>query len=48
MPHLLQSMVAPHLTGLGGGGTMLIHRHRQNKTTVVDFREAAPTRPARK
>ena len=34
--------VAPHVTGLGGGGIMLIHMNRSNKSVVIDFRETAP------
>jgi len=32
----------PHLASLGGGGVMLIHQTRINKTTVIDFRERSP------
>lgn len=37
------AVAAPHLTGLGGGGVMMIHRHRDsNNTKVIDFREMTP------
>ncbi len=36
------AVTSPHLTGLGGGGTMLLHKNRENKTVIIDFREAAP------
>uniref|UniRef100_A0A0K2U206 Gammaglutamyltransferase 7 [Alligator sinensis] n=1 Tax=Lepeophtheirus salmonis TaxID=72036 RepID=A0A0K2U206_LEPSM len=36
------SLVAPHLTGIGGGGFILIHARRSNKTSVIDFRETSP------
>ena len=39
---LCMALVAPHLTGLGGGGVMMVHEHRKNKTVVIDFRETAP------
>lgn len=32
----------PQSTGLGGGGFMLIHIAKENKTYAVDFRERAP------
>ena len=32
----------PHITGIGGGGLMLIHSHRKNTSVVIDFRETAP------
>ena len=36
------SVYEPHITSIGGGGMMLIHRHRTNKSTVIDFRETVP------
>ena len=35
------AMAEPHITGIGGGGFMLIHQHRRNFSTVIDFRESA-------
>ena len=35
-------MVDPHVSGLGGGGVMLLHQHRTNRSVVVDFRETVP------
>ena len=35
-------MAEPHITGIGGGGLMLIHSHRKITSTVIDFRETAP------
>ena len=32
----------PHITSLGGGGMMLLHRHRTNKSVIIDFRETVP------
>lgn len=39
---LCLALTEPHLTGIGGGGLMLIHSHRKNTSTVIDFRETAP------
>ena len=36
------AVVNPHITGIGGGGVMIIHMHRSNETVVIDFRETAP------
>lgn len=36
------SVERPQSTGLGGGGFMLIHLAKPNKTLAVDFREQAP------
>ena len=36
------SVERPQSTGLGGGGFMLIHLAKENKTIAVDFREKAP------
>ena len=35
---LCLTAVAPHQTGLGGGGVMMIHQNRPNKTVIIDFR----------
>ncbi|XP_049725632.1 glutathione hydrolase 7 isoform X1 [Elephas maximus indicus] len=35
-------IVAPHSSGLGGGGVMLVHDIRRNKSRLIDFRESAP------
>ena len=32
----------PDLCDQGGGGMMLIHQKRSNKSVVIDFREMAP------
>ena len=32
----------PHITSIGGGGMMLLHRHRTNKSVIIDFRETVP------
>ncbi|XP_063104555.1 glutathione hydrolase 7 isoform X4 [Cavia porcellus] len=39
---LCLGIVAPHSSGLGGGGVMLIHDIRQNESHLIDFRESAP------
>ena len=36
------ALVEPHVTGIGGGGLMLVHSHRRNTSVVIDFRETAP------
>ena len=36
------SVYEPHITSIGGGGMMLLHRHRTNKSVVIDFRETVP------
>ena len=36
------SVYEPHITSIGGGGMMLLHRHRTNKSIVIDFRETVP------
>ncbi|XP_023323180.1 uncharacterized protein LOC111697400 [Eurytemora carolleeae] len=38
------AVALPHLASLGGGGVLLLHQTRENKTTVVDFRELSPTK----
>lgn len=35
-------VVAPHYSGLGGGGFILIHLFRSNETIAIDCREVAP------
>ena len=39
---LCLALVAPHVTGLGGGGLMMVHDHRANTSKVIDFRETTP------
>merc|ERR1719167_1873269 len=39
---ICQSLVQPHIAGLGGGGVMLVHQHRTNTSVVIDFRETVP------
>ena len=39
---LCLSVALPSRAGLGGGGIMLIHQLRTNKTTVLDFQEVSP------
>ncbi|XP_053937576.1 glutathione hydrolase 7 isoform X2 [Cuculus canorus] len=39
---LCAGIVNPHTSGLGGGGVMLVHDIRKNKSWVIDFREVAP------
>ncbi|KAM9786295.1 glutathione hydrolase 7 [Neosynchiropus ocellatus] len=39
---LCLGIVHPHTSGLGGGGVMLVHDIRKNKTRIIDFRETAP------
>ncbi|XP_038014913.1 glutathione hydrolase 7 isoform X3 [Motacilla alba alba] len=39
---LCAGIVNPHTSGLGGGGVMLIHDIRKNRSWVIDFREVAP------
>ncbi|KAM5220024.1 glutathione hydrolase 7 isoform 2-T2 [Hipposideros larvatus] len=39
---LCLGIVAPHSSGLGGGGVMLVHDIRGNKSRLIDFRESAP------
>lgn len=34
-------VVQPQMAGLGGGGLMLIYRHQDQKTTMINFREQA-------
>ncbi|XP_068453973.1 glutathione hydrolase 7 [Clinocottus analis] len=40
---LCLGIVHPHTSGIGGGGVMLVHNIRKNKTRVIDFRETAPS-----
>ncbi|XP_068768661.1 glutathione hydrolase 7 isoform X2 [Struthio camelus] len=39
---LCVGIVNPHTSGIGGGGVMLVHDIRKNKSKVIDFREVAP------
>ncbi|XP_054130844.1 glutathione hydrolase 7 isoform X2 [Melozone crissalis] len=39
---LCAGIVNPHSSGLGGGGVMLLHDIRKNRSWVIDFREVAP------
>uniref|UniRef100_A0A8C6YVF6 Glutathione hydrolase n=4 Tax=Nothoprocta TaxID=8806 RepID=A0A8C6YVF6_NOTPE len=39
---LCAGVVNPHTSGIGGGGVMLVHDIRKNKSEVIDFRETAP------
>ncbi|XP_036274791.1 glutathione hydrolase 7 isoform X3 [Pipistrellus kuhlii] len=39
---LCLGIVAPHSSGLGGGGVMLVHDIRRNESHLIDFRESAP------
>ncbi|XP_050999545.1 glutathione hydrolase 7 isoform X2 [Acomys russatus] len=39
---LCLGIVAPHSSGLGGGGVMLVHDIRRNESRLIDFRESAP------
>ncbi|XP_038613245.1 LOW QUALITY PROTEIN: glutathione hydrolase 7 [Tachyglossus aculeatus] len=39
---LCAGIVAPHTSGLGGGGVMLVHDIRRNHSHLIDFRETAP------
>ncbi|XP_063260817.1 glutathione hydrolase 7 isoform X2 [Prinia subflava] len=39
---LCAGIVHPHTSGLGGGGVMLVHDIRKNRSWVIDFREVAP------
>ncbi|XP_041946496.1 glutathione hydrolase 7-like isoform X2 [Alosa sapidissima] len=41
---LCQGIVHPHLSGIGGGGVMLVHDGRKNESVVIDFGETAPSR----
>ncbi|XP_026881076.2 glutathione hydrolase 7 [Electrophorus electricus] len=40
---LCLGIVHPHSSGIGGGGVMLVHDIRNNKSRVIDFRETAPS-----
>uniref|UniRef100_A0A8B9DI08 Glutathione hydrolase n=1 Tax=Anser cygnoides TaxID=8845 RepID=A0A8B9DI08_ANSCY len=39
---LCAGIVNPHTSGIGGGGVMLVHDIRKNRSQVIDFREVAP------
>ncbi|XP_059683237.1 glutathione hydrolase 7 [Gavia stellata] len=39
---LCAGIVNPHTSGIGGGGVMLVHDIRKNRSWVIDFREVAP------
>ncbi|NXP40494.1 GGT7 hydrolase, partial [Leiothrix lutea] len=39
---LCAGIVNPHASGLGGGGVMLVHDIRKNRSWAIDFREVAP------
>ncbi|KAI4827589.1 hypothetical protein KUCAC02_030974 [Chaenocephalus aceratus] len=39
---LCLGVVHPHVSGVGGGGVMLVHDIRKNKTRVIDFQGSAP------
>uniref|UniRef100_A0A8C0IHH7 Glutathione hydrolase n=1 Tax=Bubo bubo TaxID=30461 RepID=A0A8C0IHH7_BUBBB len=39
---LCAGIVNPHTSGIGGGGVMLVHNIRKNRSWVIDFREVAP------
>ncbi|XP_062498330.1 glutathione hydrolase 7 isoform X3 [Pezoporus occidentalis] len=39
---LCAGVVNPHTSGIGGGGVMLVHDIRKNRSWVIDFREVAP------
>ena len=39
---LCLAVTQPHRAGLGGGGVMLIHQLRLNKSVVIDFQEKSP------
>ncbi|KAL4655312.1 gamma-glutamyltransferase 7 [Arapaima gigas] len=40
---LCLGIIHPHTSGIGGGGVMLVHDIRKNKSQVIDFRETAPS-----
>ncbi|XP_064888783.1 glutathione hydrolase 7 isoform X3 [Columba livia] len=39
---LCAGIVNPHTSGIGGGGVMLVHDIRKNRSWVIDFGEMAP------
>ncbi|XP_028261007.1 glutathione hydrolase 7-like [Parambassis ranga] len=41
---LCLGIVHPHVSGVGGGGVMLVHNIKMNETRVIDFQGAAPQR----
>ncbi|XP_045106956.1 glutathione hydrolase 7-like isoform X1 [Portunus trituberculatus] len=36
-------VVHPHTVGPGGSGVMLVHDHKMNTTTIIDFQSAVPS-----
>ncbi|XP_006639640.1 glutathione hydrolase 7 [Lepisosteus oculatus] len=40
---LCLGIINPHISGIGGGGVMLVHDIRKNESRVIDFRETAPS-----
>ncbi|XP_041639194.1 glutathione hydrolase 7-like isoform X3 [Cheilinus undulatus] len=41
---LCLSVVYPHVSGVGGGGVMLVHDIQKNKTRVIDYQTTEPKR----
>ncbi|KAM3877950.1 glutathione hydrolase 7-like [Diretmus argenteus] len=39
---LCLGVVHPHMSGIGGGGVMLVHDMHRNETRVINFQETAP------
>ncbi|KAM4612757.1 glutathione hydrolase 7-like [Polymixia lowei] len=39
---LCLGVVHPHMSGIGGGGVMLVHDINKNETRVINFQETAP------
>ncbi|KAM7423232.1 hypothetical protein PAMA_011000 [Pampus argenteus] len=39
---LCLGVVHPHVSGIGGGGVMLVHDIRENETRLIDFQGTAP------
>ncbi|XP_029133169.2 glutathione hydrolase 7 [Labrus bergylta] len=39
---LCLSVVHPHVSGVGGGGVMLVHDIQKNKTRVINYQDTAP------
>ncbi|MBN3304923.1 GGT7 hydrolase, partial [Amia calva] len=40
---LCLGIINPHMSGIGGGGVMLVHDIRKNESRVIDFQETAPS-----